>query len=129
LLLDTDRIEQVLINLLGNALKFTPEAGGIHVSLRYSPETETAAVAIQDTGPGIAPEDQEIIFDEFAQVGKHAKTQQRDGSGLGLAIAKRIVEAHSGRITLESSPGMGSTFTFTVPAREAHGNSSTAVPA
>lgn len=130
LLLDADRIEQVVINLVGNAMKFTSEGGGIHVSVRYAPEAETVQVSVQDTGVGIALADQELIFDEFAQVGRHAANRQREGSGLGLAIAKRIVEAHSGHISLRSAPGEGSTFIFTLPARLPQATtSSSAVPA
>jgi signal transduction histidine kinase len=129
LLIDADRIEQVAINLVGNAMKFTGEGGGIHVSVRYAAAAETVQVAVQDTGVGIAPEDQELIFDEFAQVGRCAANRQREGSGLGLAIAKRIVEAHAGHISLQSLPGEGSTFAFTLPARTAQVSSSTAVPA
>jgi signal transduction histidine kinase len=128
-LLDADRIEQVVINLIANAMKFTAAGGGIHVSVRYSAEAETVRVAVQDTGVGIAEADQEMIFDEFAQVGRHASDRQREGSGLGLAIAKRIVEAHSGHISLLSKPGEGSTFTFTLPVRTARQSSSSAVPA
>ena len=117
LLLDRDRIEQVIINLLANAMKFTVAGGGIHVALRYSTEANTIEVAVQDTGVGIAPEDQEIIFDEFAQVQRHARDHRQEGSGLGLAIAKRIVEAHSGHISLHSKVGEGSTFTLILPAR------------
>jgi len=117
LLLDGDRIEQVVINLVGNALKFTAERGGIHVSVRYSGDAGTVQLSVQDTGIGIAPADQDAIFDEFAQVGKHAAHREREGSGLGLAIAKRIVEGHSGHIAVQSVPGEGSTFTFTLPAR------------
>jgi signal transduction histidine kinase len=129
LLIDADRIEQVVINLVGNAMKFTGEGGGIHVSVRYAAEAETVQVAVQDTGLGIAPDDQEVIFDEFAQVGRCAANSQREGSGLGLAIAKRIVEAHAGHISLTSAPGEGSTFTFGLPVRKARQSSSTAVPA
>ncbi|HVZ17752.1 MAG TPA: GAF domain-containing sensor histidine kinase, partial [Terriglobales bacterium] len=129
LLLDSDRIEQVVINLVGNAMKFTPEGGGIHISVRYESEAEIVSVSVQDTGIGIAPSDQEIIFDEFAQVQRHAKNHQWRGSGLGLTIAKRIVEAHSGHITLKSAPGQGSNFTFTLPVRLPRASSSSAVPA
>jgi len=129
LLLDSDRMEQVVINLIGNAMKFTGEGGGIHVSVRYAQRAETVQVSVQDTGVGIALADQAVIFDEFAQVGKHAANRHREGSGLGLAIAKRIVEAHSGQISLQSTPGEGSTFTFILPVRLAKASSSSAVPA
>jgi signal transduction histidine kinase/CheY-like chemotaxis protein len=129
MLLDADRLEQVVINLIGNAMKFTGEGGGIHVSVRYGEQSETVQVAVQDTGVGIAPGDQAVIFDEFAQVGKQAANRHREGSGLGLAIAKRIVEAHSGHIDLQSAPGKGSTFTFILPVRLPRASSSSAVPA
>jgi signal transduction histidine kinase/CheY-like chemotaxis protein len=129
LIFDSDRIEQVVINLISNALKFTPAGGSVHVAVYYSEETQAAQIAVQDTGIGIAAEDQAIIFDEFAQVQKHARSRQQDGSGLGLAIAKRIVEAHAGKIILSSQPGVGSTFTFTIPGALPTAGSSTAVPA
>ncbi len=129
LLLDAERLEQVVINLVGNAMKFTHEGGGIHLSVRYSEQAQTVQVSVQDTGVGIALSDQAVIFDEFAQVGKHAADRHREGSGLGLAIAKRIVEAHSGHITVHSAPGEGSTFTFTLPVRLSKASSSSAVPA
>jgi signal transduction histidine kinase len=73
-------------------------------------------VAVADTGPGIAPEDQEKIFEEFQQVDS-SSTRKKGGTGLGLSIAKRIVEMHGGRIWVDSSPGKGSTFWFTLPVR------------
>jgi len=94
--------------------------------VRYSAESETVQLAVTDTGVGIAAEDQEIIFDEFAQLQRGVN---HEGTGLGLAIVKRIVEAHAGAITVESTVGRGSTFTLTLPARRAHTNSSAAIPA
>ena len=129
LLLDADRIEQVAINLIANALKFTDAGGSIRVALRYAPESETIQVSVSDTGVGIAPEDHDLIFDEFAQLERQAAKRHREGSGLGLAISKRIVEAHSGAIKVESVVGQGSTFTFTLPARRAEATSAAAVPA
>jgi len=129
LLLDGDRMEQVAINLVGNALKFTGNGGRVEVAIRYSAESETVQVSVMDTGVGIAAEDQEVIFDEFAQLQKGARGRSREGTGLGLAIVKRIVEAHAGAITVESALGRGSTFTLTLPARRAHTNSSAAIPA
>ncbi|HZR32965.1 MAG TPA: ATP-binding protein [Terriglobales bacterium] len=126
---DSERIEQVLINLVGNALKFTPAGGNVTIRLRHHVESRTVEIGVQDTGIGIAPQDQVRIFDEFAQVrndevhpilskSADAPTSHRsDGSGLGLAIAKRIVEAHRGQLHLASSPGDGSTFSFTLPIR------------
>ncbi len=109
---DPERIEQVLINLIGNALKFTPAGGQVRVAVRALPETSGLEVSVSDTGVGIPPEDQQRIFDEFAQVRRQAARRQREGSGLGLAIVKRIVEAHGTRIELQSAPGQGSTFSF-----------------
>ncbi|HET7750096.1 MAG TPA: ATP-binding protein [Terriglobales bacterium] len=118
--LDAERIEQVLINLVGNALKFTPAGGSIVIRVRLHPELRQVEISVQDNGVGIAPEDQSRIFDEFAQV-RHAHAgNARDGSGLGLAIAKRIVEAHHGQLRVASTPGQGSTFSFTLPMRADH---------
>lgn len=106
---DRDRLSQVLSNLVGNALKFTPEGG--HVTVRASAVDGEVLVAVADTGPGISAEDLGRIFDPYWQAGRKARL----GAGLGLTIAKGIVEAHGGRISVESRPGEGSTFTFTVP--------------
>jgi signal transduction histidine kinase len=129
LLLDGDRIEQVIINLVGNALKFTDPGGDVRVALRYSTESETVQIAVMDTGVGIAVQDQELIFDEFAQLQKRTGANSREGTGLGLAIVKRIVEAHAGAIAVESALGKGSTFTITLPARRPQTSSTAAVPA
>ncbi len=128
LMLDAERIEQVLINLIGNALKFTRARGSVHVAVRQR-DASAIEVSVRDTGIGISQQDQQQIFDEFAQVNRHAERRQRDGSGLGLAIAKRIVEAHDGAIMVTSAPGEGSTFTFTLPLRSRHEAVSTAVSA
>jgi signal transduction histidine kinase/CheY-like chemotaxis protein len=115
---DSERIEQVIINLLANALKFTSAPGDITVSLRHFAEKNQVQVSVVDTGVGIPPEEQALIFDEFAQARRSSAARQRQGSGLGLAIAKRIVEAHDGNISVNSIPGQGSTFTFTLPVRQ-----------
>jgi len=127
LVVDAERIEQVLINLLGNALKFTDSGGSITISARQ--QGGTVEVAVQDTGIGISAEDQGRIFDEFAQIRRQAANRQRHGSGLGLAIAKRIVEAHAGTIGVSSTPGSGSTFRFTLPLQPARQSADRAVPA
>ena len=111
--IDAERMQQVLINLVGNALKFTPRDGDVILAVRQ--RAEAVEVSVRDTGIGIAAEDQARIFDEFAQLGKPGRKQE--GSGLGLAIAKRIVEAHGGVIRVTSRSGEGSTFTFTLPLR------------
>ena len=115
--LDAERIEQVLINLLGNAIKFTPAGGSIRIAVHPHPESRQVEISVQDTGVGIAPEDQVRIFDEFAQVRHPQPGSVRDGSGLGLAIARRIVEAHHGHLRVTSSLGAGSTFSFTLPLK------------
>jgi signal transduction histidine kinase len=110
---DERRITQVLLNLVGNAIKFT-EVGEVRVEV--STADGAFRVAVSDTGPGIAPADQEKIFQEFQQVDS-SSTRKKGGTGLGLSIAKRIVEMHGGRIWVESTPGKGSTFCFTLPVR------------
>jgi signal transduction histidine kinase len=107
---DERRIRQVVFNLLSNAVKFTCAGGSVDVaSARRDGEVR---VSVADTGPGIAPEDQERIFEEFQQTDLGA---QREGTGLGLALSKRLIELHGGRIWVESELGKGSTFTFALP--------------
>jgi len=109
---DERRIRQVALNLLSNAIKFTPAGGAVDVrAVRRDGEVR---VSVTDTGPGIAAEDQTRIFEEFQQAA--AGKEQRDGTGLGLALSKRLVELHGGRIWVDSEPGKGSTFVFTLPA-------------
>jgi signal transduction histidine kinase/CheY-like chemotaxis protein len=118
--MDSERIEQVLINLIGNAMKFTEAGGTIVVAVRPVPAEDIVQISVADSGIGIAPEEQAIIFDEFAQIRR--QNAKRDGSGLGLAIAKRIVEAHKGTIWVNSAAGKGSTFTFCLPTRQRVGS-------
>ena len=108
---DERRIAQVLLNLTGNAIKFT-DAG--EVTIKASAHNGTFTIAVRDTGPGIDQADQARIFAEFQQV-DGSPTRTKGGSGLGLSIAKRIVEMHGGRIWVESTRGSGSTFSFTLP--------------
>jgi signal transduction histidine kinase len=108
---DERRLTQVLLNLVSNAIKFT-EAGA--VKIRASAADGSFHVAVSDTGVGIAEGDRERIFEEFQQVDT-SSTRRKGGTGLGLAIARRIVELHGGRIWVESTPGQGSTFAFTLP--------------
>jgi two-component system, NtrC family, sensor kinase len=110
---DERKVKQVLLNLLSNALKFTPEGGRIDVSARV--HDEVAEIAVTDTGVGIAPEDQEAVFEEFRQVGTADK--KVEGTGLGLALSRKFIELHGGRIWVQSQAGHGSTFTFTLPVR------------
>ncbi|HEY1012337.1 MAG TPA: response regulator [Herpetosiphonaceae bacterium] len=107
---DAGRIRQVLLNLLANAAKFTQQ-GGITVRVSVG---EELLVAVADTGIGVAPEHFDLIFGEFQQV-QNDLTRSYEGTGLGLPISKRLVEMHGGRMWLESQPGAGSTFSFTLP--------------
>jgi signal transduction histidine kinase len=111
---DERKIKQVLLNLLSNAVKFTP-AGG-RVGVRVALADGMVEIAVRDSGIGIAPQDQEAIFEEFRQVGAD-EARKREGTGLGLALARRFVELHGGKIWVESAVGRGSTFTFTLPVR------------
>jgi signal transduction histidine kinase len=111
---DRSRVMQVLSNLIGNALKFTPAKGQICVSCqRTGPEGKEVQVSVSDTGEGIAPEKIKTIFERFSQI----HDQDRRGIGLGLYIAKMMVEEHPGRLWVESKLGEGSTFHFTLPLR------------
>jgi signal transduction histidine kinase len=112
---DPLRVKQVLYNLLSNAIKFTPEGGVVQV--QASRNGSYAKLSVTDTGVGIRPEDQAVIFDEFRQVGDGRA--KKEGTGLGLAIAKRLVEQHGGEISVESEVGKGSRFNFTLPLVEA----------
>jgi signal transduction histidine kinase len=110
---DARRLAQVLLNLAGNAIKFTDQ-GEVRIAANASDGWFT--VAVRDTGPGIAPSDQAKIFEEFQQADSSA-TKKKGGTGLGLSIAKRIVEMHGGRIWVESEVAKGSRFAFTIPVR------------
>ncbi|MFP5503582.1 MAG: ATP-binding protein, partial [Candidatus Sericytochromatia bacterium] len=108
--MDEQRVGQVLTNLLANAIKFTPRGGRITVRVRA--DEEAARVEVEDTGPGIAPEDQGKLFRHYSQL---QDGMRRGGAGLGLAISRGIVEAHGGRIEVSSEAGRGSRFWFTLP--------------
>ena len=110
---DPGRLRQILYNLLSNAIKYTPDGGCIEVTT--SRVDGEISIAVRDEGVGIAPDDQERVFEEFRQVGDQA--QRMSGTGLGLALTRRLVEAHGGRIELESTLGSGSTFTVVLPDR------------
>ena len=108
---DGRRLTQVLINLVGNAIKFTDTG---EVAIRAEANNGSFHVSVRDTGPGISAADQAKLFQEFQQA-DNAITRKKGGTGLGLAISKRIVEMHGGKIWVESQPGHGSTFAFTLP--------------
>ena len=110
---DGRRLTQVLLNLVGNAIKFT-EAGSIEI--RAKAVNGHFNIAVQDTGPGIPVEDQARIFEEFQQV-DNSSTRQKGGTGLGLSISRRLIEVHGGRIDLQSTLGVGSTFNIVLPVR------------
>jgi signal transduction histidine kinase len=107
------RLDQIVSNLVGNAIKFTPEGGMVTVSARK--EKDEVVVEVKDTGIGIAPEDQVHLFEKFYRVSSE-ETSGIEGTGLGLAIVKSIVEGHGGRLWVKSQPGQGSTFGFALPS-------------
>jgi len=110
--MDTERILQVLRNLLGNAIKFTPQGGEIEISLKA--KDGVAEVSVADAGPGIPEKQTAIIFDKFRQAVQEG-SRKIQGTGLGLAIVKQIIQSHGGRVWVESAVGRGSTFRFTLP--------------
>ena len=107
---DRDRLAQVLENLIGNAVKFTEDGGRITVGAK--PSEDEVVFWVSDTGAGVAREDVSRLFDRFWQ----GRGAARHGAGLGLPIVKGIVEAHGGKVWVDSTPGHGSTFWFTLPA-------------
>jgi len=110
---DERKVRQVVLNLLSNAIKFTPEGGRIDVGAVS--KDGLVEISVSDTGIGIAPEEQETVFEEFRQVGTAAK--KVEGTGLGLTLCRKFVELHGGKIWVKSQLGTGSTFTFTIPVR------------
>lgn len=125
---DSERLEQVIINLVANAMKFTDPGGAVHVRVEEQPE-RGVEVSVSDTGIGIPAEQQSHVFTEFARVELRGRDRHREGSGLGLTIAKRIVEAHGGEISVNSEVGRGSTFRFWIPAVVMRERADQAMPA
>jgi two-component system phosphate regulon sensor histidine kinase PhoR len=111
ILADSKRIEQVLINLIDNAIKYTPENGTITISAHD--KGDMLAIEVRDTGIGIPPNDLSRLFERFYRVDS-ARSREQGGTGLGLSIVKHIVQLHGGTVTVESTPGKGSTFLFTL---------------
>ena len=117
---DERKLTQVLLNLVGNAIKFTDSG---EVAIKVAPANGSLSVAVHDTGPGIPKDNQEKMFEEFQQA-DNSITKAKGGTGLGLAISRRIVELHGGRLWVESSPGRGSVFTFEIPSVTAQSGAS-----
>jgi signal transduction histidine kinase len=116
LYVDEDKIVRTLVNLLGNAIKFTPVSGRITIATRRLPDDGATEFSVQDTGEGIPPESFTRIFEKFGQVDGR-KSGRKHSTGLGLTFCKMVAEAHGGRIWVESELGVGSTFRFTIPPR------------
>jgi len=114
--IDPDRIIQVLNNLIGNAIKFTPDNGKVSVGARLSEGGSGIEVSVEDTGVGIEEKNLTKVFDKFYQIGERSSTDV-NGTGIGLAVAKEIVELHGGRIWAESEKGQGARFIFTLPIK------------
>jgi PAS domain S-box-containing protein len=114
--IDASRVVQVLTNLLGNAIKFTPKEGQINVEAKGAGSNQIE-ISVEDSGIGISKEDLPKIFDKFFQAGERVSTDV-NGTGLGLSIAKEIVELHAGRIWVESVKGEGTKFSFTLPVKQ-----------
>ncbi len=112
---DRDKITQVLTNLISNAIKFTPAGGEVNIAVKPD-SAEWLKISVSDTGPGIAAEQAEKIFDEFYQLQQPGE-RKAGGVGLGLAISKKLVEMHGGKIWLECGIGKGSLFSFTLPVQ------------
>jgi signal transduction histidine kinase len=110
---DERRVRQIVFNLLSNAVKFTPAEGRIDISAHL--ENGNVEVTVADTGPGIAAEELEKIFEEFEQT---SEGKQAEGTGLGLPLSRKLVELHGGRLWAESQAGHGSTFRFTLPVQQ-----------
>ena len=111
---DRDKVIQILMNLVGNAIKFTPPHGKVSVAIKRNGD-QWMQISVADTGPGISREEANKIFDRFYQIAQAGKTK---GTGLGLAISKALVDMHGGKIWVESKVGRGSTFSFTLPAEQ-----------
>jgi signal transduction histidine kinase len=112
---DERKFKQIVLNLLSNAVKFTPDGGRVDVRARL--DTDRIEVSVKDTGIGIAPKDQEAVFEEFRQVGG-VYSNKAEGTGLGLTLTKKFVDMHGGQMHLDSELGVGSTFAFTLPVRQ-----------
>lgn len=115
--LDADRtlFQRVIVNVISNAIKYTPAGGSVSI-LASNDDEQNLTITVSDTGIGISPEDQELVFDRFYRTAP-ARQQQQAGSGLGLAIVRSIMELHNGSVTLTSQAGQGTTITLWFPAQ------------
>lgn len=122
-LADPRRLKQMLVNLLSNAVKFTQNGGRVHLEVLDAAGGQAIEFAVQDTGPGIAPEDQTRLFRPFVQLDA-SLAREHEGTGLGLALVKRLAEQHGGTVRVESEgiPGKGSRFTITLPRMAGDGD-------
>jgi signal transduction histidine kinase len=111
---DESKLRRTLVNLLGNAMKFTPSGGTVKIEARHCPSRQSVLFSVSDTGEGIPSEDFDRIFEKFGQVASRSG-KVSTSTGLGLTFCKLVVEAHGGRIDVESAPGQGSTFSFNIP--------------
>ena len=116
---DPDKIERIMLTILSNAVKYTPEGGFINVNIKTT--SENVIVSIKDNGIGIPKEKLNVIFDRFEQVNS-LLTRRREGSGIGLSIVKNLVEMHGGSISVYSEEGKGSEFVFTIPIKFKEGS-------
>lgn len=117
---DRRKVNQILLNLVSNAIKFTPRGGRVKIAASYQPEASEITITVKDTGIGIAKPDQELIFEKFRQV-DGSSTREHRGTGLGLALVKHLVEMHHGKLWVKSDLGKGSLFGFTIPLRAYNG--------
>ncbi|WP_371372650.1 ATP-binding protein [Sporomusa aerivorans] len=114
---DKNKVKQILMNLLSNAIKFTSAGGRIHLTVSYQAAGDTLLVSVRDTGKGMAPHELALIFDTFYQADS-GTAKEYGGTGLGLAITRQLIELHGGAIWVDSAPGQGSTFRFTLPVQQ-----------
>jgi signal transduction histidine kinase len=110
---DAERLRQILLNLVTNAIKFTPRGGGIHITCEH--DDRTVQIHVADTGVGVQRDDIDRVFEAFVQIDRHLTMEAQQGVGLGLSISRQLARAMHGDLTLESTPGVGSTFTLVVP--------------